>query len=55
MNKFKVGDVVWWLGQKFEIEHVFKSGLLLLRHYGYGVKSNEVKPIIRSYATLGES
>lgn len=55
MNKFKVGDAVWWIGMKFEIEHVFGSGLLILRHYGYGVKSCEVKQVKREYAILGDA
>lgn len=58
MNKFKVGDVVWWCGGKFKIINIHSYGFNDFKLSGsdgcnWFVNENLVKPIQREYAILG--
>lgn len=57
MNKFNVGDVVWFLGGKWRVKAIVCSRIYI-RNKSDNLKIprvDDVKPIIRAYATLGES
>lgn len=63
MNKFKVGDVVWWYGHKVKIvktigRHYAYGGEIFLVSFGFiasTAKNIELKPIKREYAILGDA
>lgn len=61
MNKFKVGDVVWWSSnkEKVEISHIRLNGARIyiksLLDGTWVLYPKAIKPIRRAYAILGDA